>query len=213
MSPGEGIAANTGPTPQPPGGTQPLGPGPFVGRDNELVQLRAGLEAALRGQAGRIWILGGPGVGKTRLAEELACYCRLRGAAVQYVNAAQLVADPGRAAARVQGAAPGLAVVDAAEQIGVARVGAAARTLERSAVFVLLTARCQALEAELEAEEQILLPPLGVEEVARMISALWNRRVSSSLAQRALRETGGNPAAVRNWVLRGAQSASSGLTS
>jgi len=207
MSPGEGIAANTGPTPQIPGGTQPLGPGPFVGRDNELVQLRAGLEAALRGQAGRIWILGGPGVGKTRLAEELACYCRLRGAAVQYVSPAQLVAEPARAAARMRDAAPGLAVVDAAEQIGVARVGSAARTLERSAVFVLITARCHPLEAE----DQIVLPPLGVEEVARMISALWNRRVSSSLAQRALRETGGNPAAVRNWVLRGAQSASSGL--
>lgn len=213
MSPGEGIAANTDPTPLTPGGTRPLGPGPFVGRDSELVQLRAGLEAALQGHSGRIWILGGSGVGKTRLADELACYCRLRGAAVQTVSPVQLVAEPGLTAERVRGAGPGLVVVDAAEHVGVARVGSAARTLEHSAVLVLITARCQPLDGELEAEDQIVLSPLGVAGVARMISALWNRRVSSSVAQRALHETGGNPAAVRNWVGRAAKSAPGGLTS
>ena len=52
----------------------------FVGREDELSQLRRGLDAAVRGE-GAAFMIGGPaGVGKSRLADELARDARERGA-------------------------------------------------------------------------------------------------------------------------------------
>jgi DNA-binding SARP family transcriptional activator len=54
----------------------------FVGRDHELSELTAGLEDAFAGR-GRLFLLGGePGIGKSRLAEELAARAGARGARV-----------------------------------------------------------------------------------------------------------------------------------
>jgi DNA-binding SARP family transcriptional activator/tetratricopeptide (TPR) repeat protein len=56
--------------------------GTFVGREAELSELRAGLDAAIAGQ-GRLFLLAGePGIGKSRLAEELVGQARARGASV-----------------------------------------------------------------------------------------------------------------------------------
>ena len=44
----------------------------FVGRQEEVTQLRRCLEAAIRGQGGLVLVAGEPGVGKTRLVSELA---------------------------------------------------------------------------------------------------------------------------------------------
>jgi DNA-binding SARP family transcriptional activator len=55
---------------------------PFVGRENQLGELRAGLDDAFVG-TGRLFLLvGGPGIGKSRLAEELLSQARARGARV-----------------------------------------------------------------------------------------------------------------------------------
>ena len=54
--------------------------GAFVGRERELGELLAGLEDALAGR-GRLFLLAGePGIGKSRLTEELAVRARARGA-------------------------------------------------------------------------------------------------------------------------------------
>jgi DNA-binding SARP family transcriptional activator len=54
--------------------------GAFVGREAELEELLAGLEDALAGR-GRLFLLAGePGIGKSRLAEELIRHARARGA-------------------------------------------------------------------------------------------------------------------------------------
>jgi DNA-binding CsgD family transcriptional regulator len=55
---------------------------PFVGRGGELAALTADLEAAGAGHGGVVLLSGEPGVGKTRLAEELAAQATARGALV-----------------------------------------------------------------------------------------------------------------------------------
>ncbi len=59
-----------------------LAGGVFVGRGQELGELKAALEGALSGEGRMMMLVGEPGIGKTRTALELATYARLRGAAV-----------------------------------------------------------------------------------------------------------------------------------
>ena len=60
----------------------PRSTGAFVGRERELGELLSGLEDALAGR-GRLFLLAGePGIGKSRLTEELAVCARARGARV-----------------------------------------------------------------------------------------------------------------------------------
>jgi len=56
--------------------------GRFIGRAEEMVALRAAIDAALGGQASLVMVAGEPGIGKTRLAEEAGSYGRLHGAQV-----------------------------------------------------------------------------------------------------------------------------------
>ena len=55
---------------------------PFVGRAGELAALTADLDAAVGGRGGVVLVAGEPGIGKTRLAEELAARASVRGAVV-----------------------------------------------------------------------------------------------------------------------------------
>jgi class 3 adenylate cyclase/tetratricopeptide (TPR) repeat protein len=56
-----------------------IGWGRFVGRRDEMEQLKAALEQALSGKVTLAFLAGEPGIGKTRLAEEFAVYASLRG--------------------------------------------------------------------------------------------------------------------------------------
>ncbi len=56
--------------------------GAFVGRENELAELRAGLDDALAGRGRLFLLVGEPGIGKSRLADELIGYARTQGARV-----------------------------------------------------------------------------------------------------------------------------------
>ena len=68
-------AASAAPSPPP-------GRGAFVGRAPELAELLEGLDEVLSGE-GRLFLLAGePGIGKSRLAEELAAHASARGARV-----------------------------------------------------------------------------------------------------------------------------------
>src|SRR5437867_2153995 len=68
--------------------TQPVGGRPgtevLVGRDRELAELRAGLEEAFRGRGRLALLVGEPGIGKTRLADELAAHAADLGARVVF---------------------------------------------------------------------------------------------------------------------------------
>jgi class 3 adenylate cyclase/tetratricopeptide (TPR) repeat protein len=59
-----------------------LASGVFVGRDEQVEKLRNGLDEALSGKGGILLLVGEPGIGKTRTAEELATYASMRGAQV-----------------------------------------------------------------------------------------------------------------------------------
>jgi DNA-binding winged helix-turn-helix (wHTH) protein/tetratricopeptide (TPR) repeat protein len=54
----------------------------FVGRERERTQLEGGLENARLGRGGLFLVAGAPGVGKTRLADEVASLAHARGMAV-----------------------------------------------------------------------------------------------------------------------------------
>ncbi|MGH8886310.1 MAG: ATP-binding protein [Egibacteraceae bacterium] len=56
----------------------------FVGREAELSALRAGLADALGGRGRLLLVVGEPGIGKTRLAEQLAGHAVQAGAVVQW---------------------------------------------------------------------------------------------------------------------------------
>jgi DNA-binding SARP family transcriptional activator/tetratricopeptide (TPR) repeat protein len=63
-------------------GVGTVGPGPFVGRERELRELLCGLYEALAGE-GRLFLISGePGIGKSRLVEQLVRGARERGAEV-----------------------------------------------------------------------------------------------------------------------------------
>ena len=59
-----------------------LAAGVFVGRERDMDELRAALEDALSGRGRLLLLVGEPGIGKTRTAEELATYAQLRSAQV-----------------------------------------------------------------------------------------------------------------------------------
>src|SRR4051812_15004157 len=59
-----------------------LSQGEFVGRGDELERLRELMDAALDGRGALALVSGKPGIGKTRLLEELGAYAALRGARV-----------------------------------------------------------------------------------------------------------------------------------
>jgi len=56
--------------------------GHFVGRSDELAELRAAMDDTLSGRSRLVMVVGEPGIGKTRLSEELATYAALRGAQI-----------------------------------------------------------------------------------------------------------------------------------
>ena len=59
-----------------------LAGGVFVGRHQEMGELKACLEDALSGRGRMVTLVGEPGIGKSRTAQELATYAGLRGAQV-----------------------------------------------------------------------------------------------------------------------------------
>jgi tetratricopeptide (TPR) repeat protein len=67
---------------------------PFVGRDRELRELENGLESAIAGRGGLLLISGDPGIGKTRLCEELVDRAAARGVQVAWARCWEAGSQP-----------------------------------------------------------------------------------------------------------------------
>jgi class 3 adenylate cyclase len=59
-----------------------LAGGVFVGREREMDELRGALDDALSGRGRLLLLMGEPGIGKTRMTEELSTWAKLRGSQV-----------------------------------------------------------------------------------------------------------------------------------
>ena len=54
----------------------------FVGREREMAELKAAMDAVMAGRGRVVMLAGEPGIGKTRMAQELASYAESLGAQV-----------------------------------------------------------------------------------------------------------------------------------
>ena len=64
-----------------------LARGVFVGRERELDRLRKAFDEAFAGRGSMVMLVGEPGIGKTRAAQELETYARMRGGQVLWGRA------------------------------------------------------------------------------------------------------------------------------
>jgi tetratricopeptide (TPR) repeat protein len=71
-----------------------LARGVFVGREPELERLRGAFDEAFAGRGSLVMLVGEPGIGKTRTAQELATYAGLRGGQVLWGRARESAGAP-----------------------------------------------------------------------------------------------------------------------
>jgi WD40 repeat protein/DNA-binding SARP family transcriptional activator len=114
---------------------------PLAGRDGDLVRLRERWEEARAGRGRLVALVGPDGMGKTRLAAELAVEVHAQGASVLYAAGAGPASEVRDVLARTRDAGrPLLLVVDDADEAG-EDVLAAIRDASGGSVLVLATAR------------------------------------------------------------------------
>jgi DNA-binding SARP family transcriptional activator/WD40 repeat protein len=149
---------------------------PLIGREDELRRLRACWQRTAGGSGALITLVGTYGMGKTRLAAELAGDAHREGAAVLYTPGT----GPPEAAlailARARGTRrPSLIVVDDVDRAP-AEVRAALRrlvpALDRVPALVLATGTQAAALARLEPRDSIVLEPLDADGV-RAIAGIY----------------------------------------
>jgi DNA-binding SARP family transcriptional activator/WD40 repeat protein len=143
---------------------------PMVGRKVELAWLRERWERARAGRGELIVVTGERGIGKTRLAAELAREVHRGGATVRYATGrrrSEVVAAirDVRAATR-----PTLLVVDDADADGgaIGELGELGRELTAAPVLALAMAEAEEAEARLGIRSPLALEPLDADGVRRI---------------------------------------------
>jgi hypothetical protein len=89
IDPAAPVAAVSGASP-----LERLARGVFVGRERELARLRAAFDDANAGRGGVVMLVGEPGIGKTRTAQELETYARIRGGQALWGRAHEAAGAP-----------------------------------------------------------------------------------------------------------------------
>jgi WD40 repeat protein/class 3 adenylate cyclase len=188
---------------------------PLAGRETDLRWLAWHWRRAGHG-AGRVIVLSGPpGMGKTRLASELAARAHGEGATVVYLPAAAGVGELDDSAANT----PRLVIVDdldAAQPADRKLVAATAGQVQGRPMLLLVTHRVEAaatvvklVEGLSQPEQRRALSPLEPDEV-RAIAALYAGRTVDRLPlARLLDESAGVPAAIHRLAAAWSRSAAS----
>jgi WD40 repeat protein/DNA-binding SARP family transcriptional activator len=165
---------------------------PLAGREAELEALRERWKLAREGHGGLVAVTGAPGIGKTRLAAELAADVHPTGARVLYAAAggrAERALNAVRAAR--ESTEPALLVADGADRAGeglrevLEELGRAARRLS---VLVVATGDDAGALESLGAAETLTLEPLAGDAVAAIAAGYGEH-----LPIAALDEAGGVP--------------------
>ncbi|MET0761655.1 MAG: BTAD domain-containing putative transcriptional regulator, partial [Thermoleophilaceae bacterium] len=158
----------------------------LAGRGEELARLSERLAEARAGHGGVAVVHGPPGIGKTRLAAELARAALSEGMAVLYLGAD---APPAAVDDAVAGARPTLAVIDEPGPELLGRVAALTHDATERRVLWLVV---QTEPGKLEADPVVGLGPLGPEAVAEIARLYLPAGGDAGLAA----ESGGGPATV-----------------
>jgi WD40 repeat protein/DNA-binding SARP family transcriptional activator len=170
----------------------------LAGRDREFAQLVALLADACEGRGGVVLLSGPRGIGKTRLAVELAREALRRRAAVLYARAGT---PPGDALAAVRSGRPTLLIVDDADEASadaLRRTAAVGAETPRSRLLLLVLHRGREPPAALGAQptRRLELGPLDHESVAEIARLYLDAGIESPPVERLAAESGGVPLAV-----------------
>ena len=165
---------------------------PLAGRDDELAWLRAQWQRARAGEGALVALLGPPGIGKTRLAAELAGVVHGEGATVVYAAGARAPDVALASIARTRRVPrPVLLVLDDADRAGAA-VRAAVAEPSGEACLVLVTGRAA---ADLAASATCSLAPLDAAGVRRIALRYGDEPRRRRAPQRERRGPGACPRA------------------
>ncbi|HXJ64257.1 MAG TPA: AAA family ATPase, partial [Actinomycetota bacterium] len=204
-----------------PGGLLPReldDPAPLVGRDHELRWLRGTWRRARRGHGRLVFVSGPPGIGKTRLAAELAAFVLGSGGEVRLAGAggdalARALGEIGRASSATAASLVILDEVDVLPEVA-ERLDEVAPTIANRPVLILglfrdadRNERLAGLVAREDADGDghRVLGPLGAEDAHAMaVAALGDVGLEEFPAEAIARSSGGVPArmqeAIGDWA-------------
>jgi hypothetical protein len=171
--------------------TDTLPSGPFLGRRMELARLCRAVEEARFGGAGRLWIVGPSGIGKSRLLDEIARYAAWRHVPVAYAGSQLDPCEPG--------IGPGLLIVDPVAPTHVERVDDRLRQGAERGILGLATTsspgRC--LRSGIPEASLISLEGLDPKDSLRLLGACLGSALDPAWARRVARSTRGHPERMR----------------
>ncbi len=165
--------------------------GPFLGRRDALARLCQAVEDARLGHGARFWIVGSPGIGKTRLLDEIERYAAWRDVPIDRFDS-DLEIDASRPGPRLE-------IIDPVAPEGIARLE---RRFQRSAdpaVLRLATAhsadRCRSVG--IPGDALVVLDGLDSGDAFRLLRAWLGQALEPGWARRIVRSTRGHPGRLR----------------